>query len=197
MRSTFAGGPAAVLFALVAASSAGCTYLGSARSFDSRTLDAEPGWISVNQVPEILQNEDGECGAAALAMILAYWRVPATVEEIAETCPRAEGGIRAGDLRDYARAKRMRAYLFPGRLSDLEREVSRRRPALVGLVKAHVHGMKTHYEVIVAIHPSKRIVVTLDPAAGWRQNTFEGFLQEWEPARRLTLVVLPPKEGGT
>jgi hypothetical protein len=33
------------------------------------------------------------------------------------------------------------------------------------------------------------VVVTLDPAEGWRQNSLDGFLKEWKPSGRLALVV--------
>jgi hypothetical protein len=49
---------------------------------------------------------------------------------------------------------------------------------------------------VVAIHPGLRKVVTLDPAAGWRENSYEGFVAEWQPAKRTTLVVLPPDGDG-
>ena len=49
-----------------------------------------------------------------------------------------------------------------------------------------------HYEVVVAIHVGQRIVVTLDPAEGYRQNSFDGFVAEWKPAARLTLVASAP-----
>jgi len=76
-----------------------------------------------------------------------------------------------------------------GEIADLTRELTNGRPVLVGLVKPHRRGTLTHYEVVVGLHVGKGVVVTLDPAEGWRQNTLEGFLAEWTPAGRLALIV--------
>jgi hypothetical protein len=64
----------------------------------------------------------------------------------------------------------------------------------VGLVKSHTGGTVTHYELVVGIHPDRKTVVTLDPARGWRENSFEGFTAEWEPAARLMIVIFKGAE---
>jgi ABC-type bacteriocin/lantibiotic exporter with double-glycine peptidase domain len=176
---------------LIALASAGCSYLGTAKTFDPADLDREDGWTAVKDVPVILQKADEDCGAAALAMALAYWRVPSSLEDVARECPPVPGeGIKAGALRACARDKGLQSFVFHGTFADFERELSRGRPVIVGLVKPYVNGGLTHFEVVVGIHPRKEVVVTLDPAHGWRQNGFAGFLTEWEPAGRLTLVLL-------
>ena len=83
----------------------------------------------------------------------------------------------------------MKAFLFHGEVADFGKELSKDRPLVVGLVKPGVAGAVTHYEVVVAWHRERGSVVTLDPAHGWRVNTPEGFLAEWEPAGRLILLV--------
>ncbi len=173
----------------LAALLAGCSYMGSARGFDPAGMEDDPGWIAVRDVPLVLQEADSDCGAAALAMALNYWGVPATRQEIFEACGAPAGGIRAEDLRAFARKQGLKAYIIAGELSDFEKELSKRRPLIVGLVKPHATFALTHYEVVAGIHPGKGLVVTLDPAAGWRQNTREGFLTEWGYARRMTMVV--------
>jgi hypothetical protein len=70
--------------------------------------------------------------------------------------------------------------------------LSKHRPVLVGLVKPYVNSLARHYEVVVALHPERQLVVTLDPAHGWRSNTYEGFFAEWDPSKRLTLVAFTP-----
>jgi ABC-type bacteriocin/lantibiotic exporter with double-glycine peptidase domain len=181
---------AAVLMALV---SAGCSYLGTAETFDPADLEREEGWISVKSVPVVLQKEDEDCGAAALAMALAAWDIPICLEQVARECPPVpREGIRAGALRDCARNHGLQAFLVHGTFADFEQELSRGRPVIVGLIKPYVNGGLTHFEVVVGLHPRKGIVVTLDPAHGWRRNSYEGFLMEWEPAKRLTLVLLKP-----
>ena len=181
-------------FALVAVGAAllsalGCAYTGEAKDFDPSELTASPGWISVPEVPLALQKSTEDCGTAALSMILDYWHIPMTPEEWESSDLLLAGkGSRARDLRDLARQKGLQAFLIHGRWEDLRNEVDRGHPVIVGLVKPANSGAVTHYEVVVAVHPERQIVVTHDPANGWRQNSVSGFRKEWDPAGYLTLV---------
>ena len=167
----------------------GCAYTGEAKDFDPAELTASTGWISVPEVPLALQKSTEDCGTAALSMVLEYWRIPMTPEEWeASDLLLAGKGTRAGDLRDLARQKGLQAFLIHGRWEDLRTEVDRGHPVIVGLVKPANSGAVTHYEVVVAVHPERQIIVTHDPANGWRQNSLSGFQKEWDPAGYLTLV---------
>lgn len=162
---------------------AGCAYTGTAQDFDPALLDQDPGWLIVRHVPVLRQKSDNDCGAAALGMVLKFWGVWAEIESP------AEGGLKAGTLRDFARRHGLKAYLVHGELNDVRRELARGRPLLVGLRKPYITGALSHYEVVVGWHEGQKMVLTLDPARGWRINTWEGFGAEWEPAGRLTIVV--------
>lgn len=178
----------AVLMSLAAA---GCSYLGTAEDADPADFEREAGWIAVRDVPVVLQESEEDCGAATLAMALAYWRVDASLDAVVRDCPpKPNEGIKAGALRDYAATLGLQAFLFHGTFSDFEKELSHGRPVVVGLVKPHVNGGLTHFELVVGLHPEKQLVATLDPARGWRRNGYAGFLSEWEPAGRLTLVLM-------
>ena len=176
----------------------GCGYLGTARSFDPAELDQDPGWISVRGLDPVRQETQEDCGAAALAPILAHWGLAIDRADIVRACPPvADRGIRAGDLRDFARGQGLTAYLFPGRPDDLKRELSEGRPVVVGLVKPYANGGMAHYELIAALHPEQGRVVSIDPSEGWRVNTMAGFLAEWNAADRVTLVILAPRWNAT
>ncbi len=163
---------------------------GASRPQDLAALEHEPGWIRVRDVPLVLQRTPEDCGPAALAMLLAWSETPATVDEIAEACPSLRGrGVRAGDLRDFARRKGLQAFLFEGRPEDLPKELSRGRPFIVGLVKSGPATAATHYAVVVAAHAGDGRVVTLDPADGPRCTPRDEFLREWTPSRRLILLL--------
>jgi ABC-type bacteriocin/lantibiotic exporter with double-glycine peptidase domain len=180
---------------LAGLSGTGCSYLGSATAFDPAAFSREEGWLRVPDVPVFAQKGDEDCGTAALAMVLAHCDRTVSAEEIGKAClPAGCAGAKAGDLRDFAKGLGLQAYLFRGEVADFERELSRGRPVLVGLVKPHVGGPMAHYEVVVAFHPVRGDVVTLDPARGWSRNTLPGFLQEWEPAGCLTLLVFREKD---
>ncbi len=173
---------------LVAACS---TYAGSARDFSPAALAREPGWVAVNGVPLVRQETETECGAAAVTMVVSYWTGAAPAGILAGIRPAPERGLSAGRLRQFARGHRLAAFLIRAGMADLEHELRRGRPVLVGLAKPQRRGVLTHYEVVVAMHPRWRRVVTLDPGHGWRQNTYAGFLDEWRPVRGLALMVSP------
>jgi ABC-type bacteriocin/lantibiotic exporter with double-glycine peptidase domain len=178
----------AACLGLIAACS---TYTGSARDFSPARLAREPGWIAVGGLPLVRQETETECGAAAVTMVVSYWTGADPARLLADIRPAPARGLSAGRLRRFARGHGLAAFLIAAQLADLEHEVRRGRPVLVGLAKPHRRGLLTHYEVVVALHPGRRLVVTLDPGRGWRQNTYAGLLSEWRPARGLALIVSP------
>ncbi len=183
----------ALLVGLLVAAS-GCltvsSYTGSARPFDPAQLQRQTGWLAVRDVPVVRQQSEIDCGAAAIAMLVTYWTTEPSAGVLAELRPVRPPGLEAGRLRDVARRRDLAAYLVSGQVADLERELAAGRPVLVGLVKPQRKGALTHYEVVVGFHRQKRLVVTLDPAEGWRQNDLSAFLAEWKPASNLALVVV-------
>jgi ABC-type bacteriocin/lantibiotic exporter with double-glycine peptidase domain len=178
---------------LGAIGAAGGCYHGSARSISAGDLAQEPGWVRVAGVPLVKQEAERDCGAAALAMVLARWGVPASAEQILQANPPAPGhGIAAGWLRDFARQRGLRAFLIEGELDDLAREAGANRPVLVGLVQRFGDRAYAHYEVVVGINSRTRRVLLHDPARGLRQDSFDGFGTEWQAAGKLALMVAPP-----
>jgi len=179
-------------FALLALLLASGCYKGSARSLTAADLAREKGWERVDGVPEVRQVARRDCGAAALAMVLGYWRIPVTRDEIVvANQPAPEHGIRAAALRDFARGHGMQAFVIKGEFADLEREVQRRRPVVVGTMKVYGQRAYPHYEVVVGINRQQQRILTLDPDAGLRVNSRKGFTDEWTAAGQVTLIVLP------
>jgi Peptidase C39 family len=186
LRSVVAGA------ALLTLAGTGC-YTGSARDVASLPDVAhDPGWVLVRGVPFVHQQSEVDCGAAALAMVLAYWGQPATLATIVTARPPHDGGILAGELRDLARAYGLQAFLVPGTFVDLDTQLRRGRPVLVGLAKP-IAGNRAlqHYEVVIGLNRTRRRVLTWDPAQGLRENSFEGFAREWIPAHQLALILFP------
>jgi uncharacterized protein len=180
--------------ALAVASGASC-YRGTARSVTLDQVAAEPGWTLVSGVRLIRQEAEHECGIAALAMVLDHWGVPYAEREIRQNLgPTPHQGVPAGQLRDLARGRGLRAYLVVGLEGDLRHEVRANRPVLVGLVQRYGTGqVLTHYEVVVGFHESTRRVLLFDPARGPREDDFASFEREWTDAGRPTLVVAPAR----
>jgi len=189
-RSHAVGARSLALIGCVLAS--GC-YLGSARTATPVDLaDPRDSWNMVEGVPPVRQIAREDCGAAALAMVLGYWALPGMREGIiAANPPAPEQGIRAAALRDFARRQGLQAFIFQGELADLDRELTRHRPVLVGVMKRYGRRVYPHYEVVVGMSRRQQRILTLDPAHGLRVNSREGFTTEWTAAGRLTLIVFP------
>jgi ABC-type bacteriocin/lantibiotic exporter with double-glycine peptidase domain len=160
---------------------AGC-YTGSARTVTPAAIDADPGWVRVRGVPFVAQRGESDCGVAALAMVLRYWGVVMSME--------AKGPLTAGELRDVARGRGLQAFVVKGDPTDIRDQLARGRPLIVGLGKRYGRSALAHFEVLVGYHPAGRFL-TLDPAAGWRVNTAEGFAAEWAASEQLVLIVVP------
>lgn len=169
-----------------------CGYTGAARDLNPEVWKHERGWISVDDVPMVLQKADHDCGPAALAMVLAYWHRADPSHRLDGFPPNAR--VAAAALRDRARTLGLSAFVIEGTLNDIKHELLLKRPVIVGLAKPTTTGPVSHYEVVIGIHPASKRVVTLDPANGLRQNTFDDFAFEWISAGRLLLVVLPTQE---
>lgn len=173
----------------------GCaTYTGSARALTPNAWKHERGWISVDDVPVLRQRAEHDCGPTALAMVLGYWRKEPLPDQQAE--PSGSRRASAGELRDLARARGMSAFVVAGTLMDIVHELRQKRPVIVGVAKPAGNGAVAHYEVVVGLHPQTQRIATLDPAAGWRQNSLVGFMKEWLATGSVLLVVLPLPTAG-
>jgi hypothetical protein len=123
-------------------------------------------------------------------MVLRYWGVPADADGLAAAVPAAHGrGLKAGELQELARARGLDAFVVKGEPADLRTEIERRRPLIVGLAQRAGRDAIGHYEVVIGFDQARRLILTLDPAAGWRESSFQDFAAEWAGAQQLALVV--------
>ncbi len=179
---------------LVALLACSCSaYMGGATTLPQKDLQDEPGWVAVRGVQPLRQKDDHDCGPTALSMVLNYWQ-PERANEGLATLP-LDRQASAGELRDAAKQRGLAAYVVEGEPDDLVHELEQGRPVIVGVAKPTTQDAVAHYEVVVGMHRASRRVATYDPAAGIRQNTFGGFLTEWQAAGRVLLVIMP-KAGG-
>lgn len=187
---------------LAAACGLGCaSYQGTAQDVSALELERDAGFRRIERVELVRQRGIKDCGSAALATVLLYWRPdgsPALRREAIEARlrDRPDEGLSAGELRDYARQHGFSAFVLEGAFSDLEHELRLGRPVIVGVHKPLSSGdALSHYEVFIGYHPEKGQVLTLDPAHGMRRNNLAGFLAEWKSAGYVTLVVMPPESA--
>jgi len=168
----------------------GCIgYTGSARSIDPQALHSEPGWELAAEMPLIEQRNEHDCGAAALAMVIAHYR-PALRDEVVALGD-DNRRLSSLEMRDHARRLGFTAFVVEGDLRDLMFELRQGRPIIVGMAKPTLEGHVAHYEVVIGMHMETQRIATLDPSVGWQQDSFTGFLSEWQGSGRALLVIVP------
>ena len=170
-------------------------YTGKSRELSSNALIQEHGWVAVRGVPLYRQNAHHDCGPTTLAMVLRFWDPNADVRPLLDRPVDAQ--VSAADLRELARARGYSAFVLAGKVDDLVHELKAGRPVIVGVAKPTALGPLAHYEVLVGMHPQTQRMATLDPALGWRQNTYSGFLEEWLATGSVLIVILPPATSHT
>ena len=138
-------------------------------------------------VPYVAQRKD-TCGAAALAMVLAYWNAAVPHDEIARTLLEPElRGIAGSDLERFARQRGMTAIAYKGDVGQLRDFVGKGRPLIV----AWDMGKRRYHDVVV-VGMGEREVIVNDPARGAaRRISIEEFERRWKGAGYWTLLVAP------
>ena len=144
-------------------------------------LARDPDWQIVPDVPFVAQRRPTTAGRPRSRWCSRIF-----------ACRARRGGRRSSPAATSAparcatsRAQRgLDAFVVSGTFDDLFTQVARGRPVVVGLAKpmALTGGRAlAHYEVVIGLNRSRRLILSLDPAAGVRENTLEGFAREWAP----------------
>jgi ABC-type bacteriocin/lantibiotic exporter with double-glycine peptidase domain len=140
-------------------------------------------------VPFVPQERD-TCGAASLAMVLRYWGVSTTHDEIARAVlERGHQGIAGSRLEAFARARGLFALAYEGDLDQLRESLAKGRPVIVALAT----GRGLHHDVVVTgFDDAAREVVLHDPSEGRdRRLAVTAFEKRWRQAKHWALLVLP------
>lgn len=140
-------------------------------------------------VPYIHQQKD-TCGAAALAMVLQYWGVAATHDEVARELLQPElHGIAGSRLAAFAAARGMTAIAHAGDVDHLREFVGKGRPMIVAWAMGHGR----HHDVVVTgFDDDGTHVIVHDPARGpARRVALETFRRRWAGAGYWTLLIAP------
>ncbi len=122
----------------------GCTTF---RQHDRRA--GEAGLHVVSGVPSVAQQSRSDCGAAALAALLAHRGREMPVATIAQKVDIPElGGSLPPDLENFARGQGFETRSGRGDLALLRRQVDAGRPVIVPVQLGFWHFSRPHYLVV-------------------------------------------------
>lgn len=148
------------------------------------------------------QAGDKSCGLACLRSFLAFHQVlpdDTLRQRLSPERIEAEGGVRAGELRDELRRLGFRAALVKGTLNE-ERPAGlfyllrRQLPAIVELVVEEEGEDSRHFVLVCGFDPEKQWVFAMDPARGLGAIPYKRFEGLWAAADHLCLVAAPPRQ---
>ena len=141
------------------------------------------------QVPFVPQEKD-TCGAAALAMVMRYWGVESSHDEIAQALVDRElRGIRGSRLAEFARERGMVAIAFAGEMVMLGDYLAKGRPLVLAIDAGRG---RLHDVVAVGVDEARAEVIVHDPARGQGRRVAARELErKWAASGRWTLLVQP------
>jgi ABC-type bacteriocin/lantibiotic exporter with double-glycine peptidase domain len=140
-------------------------------------------------VPFVPQHKD-TCGAAALAMVAAFWGQDLPQEDTARALLQPElHGIAGSRLAELARQRGLEAWTYQGDLAQLKDFLAKGRPLIVAWA---VGRARYHDVVVVGFDEPRAEVIVNDPARGPnRRLSASSFEKRWAAAGHWTLLVLP------
>lgn len=189
MRIPRIGSVVGLLVLTAVLTACGPRYSGQAKTLPVQALATEPGWTFVPELRGVRQQSEKDCGSAALASVLGYWKIDVRRSDIARELGAGRASMK--ELRHLSQEQGMRAFVVPGTWEDLVHEVSQERPVVIGLVQPYGRREAlTHYEVVVGVHSAGNKVATFDPARGFRVRTRASLMKEWKPAKQVALIIM-------
>lgn len=142
-------------------------------------------------VPFFSQN-DQQCGAAALATVLAYWQQPVDLQQLQQRLfiP-GKGGTLALDIVATARQRGLLAYPIEPSLLSLLREVHAGHPVLVMQNLGFSWFPQWHFAVAVGFDRQARELILRSGEHREYRLAFSAFLRTWERADYWGSVIVP------
>jgi len=160
--------------------------------------DSAGVWLDV---PFVKQSEDG-CGAAAISMVLQYWkehgvrldseRVDAAAIQ-KQLYSRKARGIFAFDLVMYLKSSGFQVFSMDGSWRDLQEHLRQGRPLIVSLQPGSSRA-PLHYVVVAGIDWQHEAVFIHDPARGKLLRVERAqFERQWRSSRNWMVLAVPEK----
>jgi len=141
-------------------------------------------------IPFHRQMKNG-CGAASVAMVLHYWETdpPAPDVVYASLYQPVQNGISLSDMRDFLANQGLRAFTLRGEWRDLEQQLAKGRPLVVGLR----NGRKKPLHFVVVTGVNADTVWLNDPTRKKPHHIpREKFEKSWNLADKWMLLAVPP-----
>ena len=134
----------------------------------------------VAKVPVVIQMEALECGAACLAMVLAYYRKWIPLEQVRSDCGVSRDGSNAKNILKAARYYGLSAAGYRYEAEELKDD---------GLFPCIIHWNFNHFVVLCGFHGNNAVIN--DPSKG----TYSVSMKEFDEAFTGICLMLEPDEG--
>lgn len=152
-------------------------------------------------VPLIYQGRN-ECGPTALAMVLNYYEIKKSKDELKEDLRwHPEWGVSIQSMLRFPFNKLglKDKVVWGGSIEELTQNISQNRPVIVrqwGSERARLEGKMGHWLVAVGYDYAKRMIYLRDPQQGFRTAGYEDFLSLWDmshhksPSKNFMFVLI-------
>lgn len=145
----------------------------------------------ISDVPFIAQ-EEFYCGPASLAMVLNFYGIKITQEEIAKEIylKKLKGALNI-DLLMYARQKGFQARYYSGSIDDLKANISNDAPLILVLNLGYEIYPVYHYIVATGFYDEKNFIIAHSGKEEDKTFSYKELLKAWEKTSFGTLLITP------
>ncbi len=173
-----------VAIALLAALAAGC----SAKRFDEIRPGIEERGHYIGGVPFVRQ-EDRDCGPAALAGVLSFWKHPIDLAEITSQVylPKL-GGTLPMDMERFVQQAGLQTSTAAGTIDSLRSVVRSGRPVICMLDTGFGLYRQPHYITVIGFDDGNRLFIFHDGVHPNVTMSYEDFEKVWSRAGHWMLV---------
>lgn len=128
------------------------------------------------------------CGPASLAMVLNYWGLNISQDEIATEIYRPDDKLTyISDMVKYPRSLGFYAKAITGSIDILKNYIIADIPLIV-LQKFSITNPYGHYRVVIGFDDNEHILYVLDPAIGKQTISYDEFIELWKPGSTFTVT---------
>lgn len=162
-------------------------FLAGCMSIEPSQVTGQPG-LSLRLEK---QQKPDTCGSVCLAAVLDYWGESVSLDVLESELGEAPlRGYHLCSLQQVARARGLEAFLFSGRIEDLEVHTAAERPCIVVY---RVRGSGNHCAVVTGIEGDQLLLMN-PRTGGLKRRRVDEFMAAWEAVESPILLVAPRAE---